>query len=110
MSGLRVERPGMLSLILDEGRYGYHHLGLTTAGPLDSLAFYWANRLVGNTDNKTSIEISLGGLKLSSTITSSFAITGAETPCRLNNEPIEQWRTYVIQPGDTIEIGYCHRD
>lgn len=97
----------MLSLIIDAGRYGYHKLGLTTSGPLDSLAFYWANRLLDNRDNLTSIELGFGGLKLTASTTTSFAITGASAPCKLNGVPIEQWRTHNIQEGDTLEIGYC---
>lgn len=108
-SHFTVKKAGMLSLLLDAGRYGYHHLGLTTAGPLDFLAFYWANRLVNNEKNLTSIEISLGGLTLLASTTTSVAITGAETPCKLNGELIEQWRSHSIEPGDSLEIGFCRQ-
>ncbi len=107
MSHFTVERAGMLALIIDAGRYGYHNLGLTTSGPLDSLAFYWANRLLDNQQNLTSIELSYGGLKLTASANTRVAITGAVAPCKLNGEPIEQWRTHNVNEGDQLEIGYC---
>ena len=46
--GMRVLQSGVLSLLQDRGRFGYHRLGLTNGGPLDSEAFHYCNRLLGN--------------------------------------------------------------
>ena len=108
MSGFRVKQPGLLSLIHDRGRYGAHNLGLTTGGPLDFIAFDWANRLLENDVNATCLEISFGGLVLEAEIDSSFVITGATAPCTLNNEAIEQWRTCTIRSGDQLAIGFAN--
>ena len=107
MSGFRVKQPGLLSLLHDRGRYGAHDLGLTTGGPLDFVAFDWANRLLGNHPNATCIEVSFGGLTLEADCTTGFAITGADAPCKLNDDVIEQWRSLVIKPGDRLEIGFA---
>ena len=106
MSGFLVKQPGLLSLLHDRGRYGAHDLGLTTGGPLDRNAFDWANRLLGNDANATCIEISFGGLALEAQLQTSFVITGATAPCKLNGDEIEQWRSYDINPGDQLEIGF----
>ena len=106
MSGFAVKQPGLLSLLHDRGRYGAHNLGLTTGGPLDSLAFDWANRLLGNDINATCLEISFGGLSLEAQTGTSFVITGAQAPCKLNGESIPLWQTQDIQPGDKLEIGF----
>jgi len=106
MNGFIVKQPGLLSLLHDRGRYGAHNLGLTTGGPLDSLAFDWANRMLGNDINATCIEISFGGLVLEAGLDTSFVITGAQAPCKLNGEPIEQWRTHDIDSGSKLEIGF----
>lgn len=106
MSGFSVKQPGLLSLLHDRGRYGAHNLGLTTGGPLDGLAFDWANRLLGNDDNATCLEISFGGLTLESETDTSFVITGAETPCKLNGESIPLWQTLGISRGDKLEVGF----
>ena len=107
MSGLAVKQPGLLSLLHDRGRYGAHNLGLTTGGPLDGLAFDWANRLLGNDDDATCLEISFGGLNLEAETDTSFIITGAEAPCRLNGESIPLWQTQDIQRGDKLEVGFA---
>jgi len=106
MSGFTVNQPGLLSLLHDRGRYGVHNLGLTTGGPLDSLAFDWANRLLGNDINATCLEISFGGLSLEAETETSFVITGAQAPCKLNGQSIPLWQTQDIQRGDKLEIGF----
>lgn len=107
MSGFKVKHPGLLSLIQDRGRYGAHNLGLTTGGPLDMLAFDWANRLLGNPANASCIEISFGGLKLESQVDTSLVLTGAVAPCKINGVAIEQWQTHDVSRGDLVEVGFC---
>ncbi|TNF90279.1 MAG: biotin-dependent carboxyltransferase [Gammaproteobacteria bacterium] len=109
MSGLTVTQPGLLSLLHDHGRYGAHNLGLTTGGPLDYIAFDWANRLLGNDSAATCIEVSFGGLVLEANLDTSFVITGAEAPCKLNGSEIPQWQTLDINSGDKLEIGFASR-
>lgn len=106
MSYFLVKQPGLLTLIQDQGRYGAHNLGLTNGGPLDPLAFDWANRLLGNDINDTCLEVSFGGLTLESQVDSSIAITGAELSCKINGKVIEQWRSHVIHKNDLLEFGY----
>ncbi len=107
MSGFRVIQPGLLSLLHDRGRYGAHNLGLTTGGPLDFHAFDWANRLLGNDTNATSVEIGFGGLVLEAELATSFVLTGAEAPCKLNGDSIPQWQTLDTKPGDRLEVGFA---
>jgi biotin-dependent carboxylase-like uncharacterized protein len=106
MSGFTVNQPGLLSLLHDRGRFGAHNLGLTTGGPLDYPAFDWANRLIGNDPNATCLEVSFGGLSLEAETDTSFVITGAQAPCKLNGELIPQWQTQHILRGDKLEIGF----
>jgi biotin-dependent carboxylase-like uncharacterized protein len=107
MSGFIVKQPGLLSLLHDRGRYGAHKLGLTTGGPLDFVAFDWANRLLGNHANATCLEVSFGGLQLQADTDTCFVITGATAPCKHNGVTIEQWQTRAIKKGDELEIGFA---
>jgi biotin-dependent carboxylase-like uncharacterized protein len=107
MSHFIVKQPGLLTLIQDRGRYGAHNLGLTNGGPLDPLAFDWANRLLGNNINDTCLEVSFGGLTLESQVDSSIVITGAELSCKINGKAIEQWRSHAIHKNDLLEFGYA---
>jgi allophanate hydrolase subunit 2 len=106
MSGFSVKQPGLLSLLQDRGRYGAHRLGLTTGGPLDHLAFDWANRLIGNDANATCVEISFGGLSLEAETETSFVITGAQAPCKLNGEAILHLCGHTLLPGSARWIRY----
>jgi len=64
MSGLRVLRPGPLSLLQDAGRVGWQHLGVSPGGVQDGHAAAWANRLLGNAWGAPLLEIALGGVEL----------------------------------------------
>ena len=107
MSGFLVKQPGLLSLLHDRGRFGAHNLGLTTGGPLDPLAFDWANRLLGNDNNATCLEVSFGGLSLEAEVDTTIVITGAKKPCKINGTEINQWQTHSIKQGDLLELGFA---
>jgi len=109
MSGFIVRQPGLLTLIQDSGRFGTHNLGLTNGGPLDILAFNWANRLLGNACNRSTLEISFGGLSLEIELDTAIVVTGAEIPIKINAKAIDQWQTHSVKKGDTIELGYATR-
>lgn len=105
--GFLVRQPGLMTLIQDAGRFGQHGIGLTVGGPLDAEAFMWANRLCGNDHGATALEVSFGGLQLEAQVNSRIAVTGAEMPVKINGQEIEQWRSYPVQAGDVIELGYA---
>jgi biotin-dependent carboxylase-like uncharacterized protein len=96
----------MLSLLQDAGRFGAFNIGLTNGGPVDLLAFKWANRLCGNKLNTTAIEISIGGLTLTSQVDTTLAVTGANMPLTINGEKKSLWRSYHVKAGDVIALGY----
>jgi biotin-dependent carboxylase-like uncharacterized protein len=99
--------PGILSLLQDAGRYGQHTIGLTNGGPMDPLAFKWANRLLSNDENATVIETTVGGLKLKSTTDTYIAITGAKVNVSINGIESAQWQTLPVKKDDVIELGYA---
>jgi len=107
MSGFTVKHPGLLTLVQDRGRFGAHNLGLTTGGPLDTLAYDWANRLLGNDQNATGLEVSFGGLSIDANVDTVIAITGAKKPCKINGKDIAQWQTLSIKKGDVLEMGFA---
>lgn len=106
---LVIKSPGMLSLIQDAGRFGYHNIGLTTGGPLDSEAFYWANRLLDNPTHAAMIELTVGGLTLQAQKDTVIAVTGAEVEVKLDGEAVCQWQGVAVACGQTIEFGFAQK-
>ena len=104
---LKILQSGIMSLIQDEGRFGQHSVGLTTGGPLDPLAFKWANRLVGNAENVAAIEVTVGGLKLRCMCNTYIAVTGAKVDVKINGHFHEQWQTLQLKKDDELELGYA---
>lgn len=104
--GFRVINPGMLTLIQDLGRFGCHNIGLTTGGPLDPLAFKWANKLCANADNTSCLEITIGGLELEVQLDTTFCVTGAKLPLTINGQIKPQWQSLSVHKGDIVKLGF----
>lgn len=104
---LTVTQSGPLSLLLDGGRFGSHRLGLTTGGPLDFEAYHYCNRLLCNAVDSTVIEISAGGLTVTSNCDSFICLTGAPMPLTINGTACDNWTVHPIRNGDVIAIGYA---
>ncbi|GBO83426.1 biotin-dependent carboxyltransferase family protein [Marinobacter salsuginis] len=99
-----VLEPGMLALVQDAGRYGYQHMGVTTGGPMDEYAFFWANRLLNNDLNAPQIEITFGRFSLKANHDACIAITGGDLGARINDRAIAPWRTHHISKGDRLDF------
>lgn len=106
-TGFVVEKSGVLSLIQDAGRFGSFNIGLTNGGPVDLLAFKWANRLCRNKLNTTAIEISMGGLVLTAQVDTTIAVTGANMPLTINGHKKALWRSHYVKAGDVITLGFA---
>jgi len=104
--GLRIIKPGFLTLLQDAGRSGVMHQGLACGGPMDRHAWAWANRLVGNPWNTTTLEISFGGLECVADVPLQICVTGARLPLALNGRPQPLWSTLQLNPGDCLTLGH----
>ncbi|RUO21896.1 biotin-dependent carboxyltransferase family protein [Aliidiomarina haloalkalitolerans] len=105
MTGFRVIKGGILSLIQDSGRLGFQHLGVTRGGPLDANSAYWANRLLDNVPDAAVIEVTAGGLELESRTQTMVAITGGDLNLTVNGEPQIPWRSFWVRQGDRLKFG-----
>lgn len=101
-----VLEPGTQTTIQDfPGRLGYWHVGVPPSGPMDSLAFRFANRLVGNARDAAGLEITLIGPTLRFSCDATVALTGADFGARLNGQPIRQWQAVFVPKGSGLELG-----
>ncbi|MDF2176669.1 biotin-dependent carboxyltransferase family protein [Aliiglaciecola sp. CAU 1673] len=96
---------GLFSIVVDKGRFGFAHLGLTQGGPMDPFAYRWANRLLENNDHAQALEVSLGGLTLQARIQTRLCVTGAVVEVSVNGQPQALWQSFSVQEGDTIKLG-----
>jgi len=86
---LRILSAGPGVTLQDAGRHGYLRFGVTAAGPMDPLAHATANLAVGNPADATAIEVSVGGIELTTDRASlSVAIAGGEFALSLDGRPL----------------------
>ena len=104
---LTVKQAGMLSLLQDAGRYGQHDIGLTTGGPMDAMAFKWANQLLSNEPSATAIEVTVGGLELEASVNTFIVVTGAKVPLTINDDDKALWQVHAVGIGDIIKLGFA---
>jgi len=105
-NSLDVLTAGVQTTIQDyPGRIGYWNVGVPPSGPMDSLAFRLANRLVNNPDNSAGLEITLTGPTLRFNCDSVIAICGAPIDVCLDSEPLPQWQSCFVQAGALLQFG-----
>ncbi|KHO65367.1 biotin-dependent carboxyltransferase family protein [Pseudomonas flexibilis] len=109
MNGLRVMRPGALSVLQDGGRFGWQHLGVSPGGPLDIQAAAWANRLLGNPWGAALLEVALGGLELLATLDTWLAVCGAQMDVCVDGKPRPGWSSFPVQAGQVVRLGYARQ-
>jgi biotin-dependent carboxylase-like uncharacterized protein len=106
VTGLQVLQPGPLSLLQDGGRFGWQHLGVSPAGPLDLPAAAWANHLLGNPWGSPLLEVALGGLTLRSQVDTWVAVCGANLPVSVDEQPRPNWSRFALRAGQQLHLGF----
>jgi antagonist of KipI len=104
MEVFRVLEPGPFTTIQDSGRYGYQQFGIPVSGALDTYSYLAANVLVGNPDNAAGLEITFMGPRLEALSDALVAVTGAEIPLFVNDQPQAMWTSYRVRRGDVISM------
>lgn len=105
MDALKILTPGGYTTIQDKGRFGYQHMGIPVSGALDTFAFILANLLVGNPENTAVMELTIMGPSLEIQKEMDMALTGAKMGIKLNEIPMDPWRSIRVKPGDILTIG-----
>jgi urea carboxylase len=86
------------------GRLGYWDVGVPPSGPMDDLAFRTANRLLGNPEGMSALEITLSGPKVVFNCECTIAITGANMHPTLDGAEIPMWQAVPAPKGSTLEL------
>jgi len=105
INGFEVIKPGALTTIQDEGRYGYQNSGVTPAGPMDHRAFHLANILVGNRKGAPALEITVTGPTIRFDKATVIAVTGADITPMINGAAITMYKSIIVNAGDELSFG-----
>lgn len=103
---IKVLHQGLATTVQDLGRPGYFHLGIPLGGAMDRLAMRAANLLVGNDEGAAGLEAVFIGPKLEFTSDATVAVTGAEMPIKLDDEPCEGWTSFKVKAGQVLSFDF----
>ncbi len=95
-----VLEPGLLTIPVDEGRFGLGRYGLARSGPLDRYSFTVANRLLGNDGGAVALEVNLLGPELRVLRDTALAVAGYGPTISGGNEA----RVYHLTAGETLRF------
>ncbi|HEY4317276.1 MAG TPA: urea carboxylase [Herbaspirillum sp.] len=87
------------------GRQGYWDVGVPPSGPMDDLAFRFANRLVGNKDNAAGLECTMSGPSIRFHGDGVVALCGAAMSMTLDGNPVGLWQAIPVRAGSVLKIG-----
>lgn len=102
---LHFVKPGLQTLVQDEGRFGFQHVGIPRGGVMDKPAAQQANYLVGNAPSLPVLEISLLGPTIVFKGFGQIAICGANLSPELNKKTINNDETINVSDGDVLDFG-----
>ena len=102
---LHFTKPGLQTLVQDEGRFGFQDVGIPTGGAMDKPAARMANYLVGNMPSSPVLEITLLGPSIVFKGVGQMAICGANLSPKLNKKAVNNGETILISDGDILDFG-----
>ncbi len=99
---LNVIEGGLQTTFQDLGRITGRRYGIPPGGALDRAAHIFANRLVLNSPQAATLEMTLQGPRLYFETSALIAITGANFGPLLDNRPVPMWMSIFVRPGQTL--------
>ena len=102
---IEVVEPGLFTTIQDSGRWGYQHVGVPVAGPMDRSSHRLANLLVGNRASCATLEVTLLGPRIAFGRDVLFAVTGAEFDLDLNGAGLAMNTVHAARAGQQLAFG-----
>ena len=99
---------GVQSTIQDyPGMIGYWFVGVPPCGPMDNYNFRIGNRILGNPEDASGIEMTLRGGSYRFRTTVSFCLTGADMQATLDGEPISMYQVVHASPMQVLKLKDC---
>lgn len=102
---LKIEQPGLLTTVQDQGRSGYYNVGIPQGGAMDQESAQIANMLVGNTAVEAVLECTYMGPAFTVDAPTTIAVAGAEVPILVNGQQQPPWARIELDQGDNVAFG-----
>jgi len=103
---IEVINSGLCTSVQDyPGRVGYWDVGVPPSGPMDSVAFRIANRLVGNPEGEAGLELTGMGPTLKFHTAAVIVLTGAKLNGQLDGMEIPWWKPLRVGKGSVLKLG-----
>ena len=99
-----VESPGYCTTLQDKGRFGFRHLGVPLAGPMDRQAFELANSLLPHEMDSCVFECTLIGPRFRLEKKVRFVVTGAPISVLLNGVELTMNKVYTAPDNSILEL------
>ena len=100
-----VLRPGLLTTIQDEGRWGHQASGVPVSGALDRISHRLANLAVGNSTDAATLEVTIVGPELSIDQRGWLAVAGADLQASLDGAPVRVGEATACRAGSVLRFG-----
>ncbi len=100
----RVERSGLLDLVLDGGRFFGARFGMARSGPMDQRSANTANAAVGNPPDAPLLELTLNGPILTVLRDVIVGFAGLSMNCLLDGEIMPSSTSFLARSGQTLSF------
>jgi antagonist of KipI len=99
-----ILNPGLLSIFVDHGRYGFGGIGVPASSALDVLACRTVNYLMDSDLKAPVLEILGRGFAARFETPQDVAITGARVWATVDDHPVPSWTPFQVGPGSVLRI------
>jgi antagonist of KipI len=101
---IEIVHSGIMSLVVDGGRYGYRDIGIPTSPALDIYALSALNHLLENDATTPAIEVFGKKFSLRFGRDICCAITGAKVRANLEGRSLQSWKTFAARAGEILTV------
>ena len=101
--------PGLLATLQDTGRFGMQSLGVGTSGAMDVFALRVANALLGNADDASALELTLGGAEFRASEAAWYALAGADLGASLDGVDVPLCAPFRMAAGQRLRLPSARR-
>ncbi|WP_032095825.1 MULTISPECIES: biotin-dependent carboxyltransferase family protein [unclassified Alteromonas] len=100
---VEVISKGLFSLIVDEGRIGKQRQGFSQSGPMDEMAYHWANFLAHNPDNTPCLEV-MGKMTVCFHEPAIVAVAGRQVTVQVNGHDQPSYSSIKVNKNDRLSF------